>query len=359
MSHPYKDLPDYAFWRRSVVECNEVNPAVSPSFSLRPHEKVATAGSCFAQHIARHLKKRGFSYYIAEPAHPIMSEDVARTFNYGTFSCRYGNVYTSLQLKQLIERVYGEFVPHESAWQLETGLWVDPFRPQIQPRGFISVDELERDRSQHFASVRHMLSSMDVFIFTLGLTECWVSRSDGSVFPICPGVSGGKFDHEAYRFQNLTVREIVTDMSWVIDRLRAIRPGLKILLTVSPVPLMATAAGGRHVLSATTYSKSVLRVAAEELCEAQDMVDYFPSYEIITGPNARGSYFASDLRSVTENGVDHVMRAFIRSYTDQKADAEMVNVSTQREDDHVEKMEAIIQTNCDEQALDPLVLRTL
>ena len=61
------------------------------------------------------------------------------------------------------------------------------------------------------------------------------------------------------------------------------------ILTVSPVPLVATAAG-KHVLVATTYSKSVLRVACEEVCQKAADVMYFPSYEIITGNYNRGSY---------------------------------------------------------------------
>ena len=40
-------------------------------------------------------------------------------------------------------------------------------------------------------------------------------------------------------------------------------PKARLVLTVSPVPLAATASGS-HVLPATIYSKSVLRAAAQE-----------------------------------------------------------------------------------------------
>nr|WP_256375899.1 GSCFA domain-containing protein [Caulobacter sp. S45] len=39
-------------------------------------------------------------------------------------------------------------------------------------------------------------------------------------------------------------------------------------------------------------------------------VAYFPSYEVVTSPTARGAYFRDDLRSVTQTGVDHVMHLF-------------------------------------------------
>ena len=71
------------------------------------------------------------------------------------------------------------------------------------------------------------------------------------------------------------------------------------------------------MLVATSYSKAVLRVACEIVSSARDNVAYFPSYEIVTGPFARGSYFAEDLRSVTEEGVSHVMRMFFKYLADQ------------------------------------------
>jgi hypothetical protein len=68
------------------------------------------------------------------------------------------------------------------------------------------------------------------------------------------------------------------------------------------------------VLAATTYSKSVLRVAAQMMTDTYDFVDYFPSYEIITAAFSRGAYFAEDLREIEEIGVAHAMRTFFRHY---------------------------------------------
>jgi hypothetical protein len=59
-------------------------------------------------------------------------------------------------------------------------------------------------------------------------------------------------------------------------------------------------------------SKSVLRVAAEEVANSNPAVTYFPSYEIVMA--SQGRYFEENLRSVNEAGVDHVMRVFFRRY---------------------------------------------
>jgi GSCFA family len=57
-----------------------------------------------------------------------------------------------------------------------------------------------------------------------------------------------------------------------------------------------------------------LRVACEKIVKSCKNVAYFPSYEIVTGGFGKTSYFAEDCRSVTEEGVAHVMRVFMRHH---------------------------------------------
>lgn len=284
-NHPYKSFAGKAFWSRAVagIPSDEIDPVGIFDLCLTPEMRVATAGSCFAQHIARHLQASGFHYYVAEPGHPLISEKVRKQNNYGIFSARYGNIYTARQLLQLIRRAYGRFVPQEDAWVEGNGIVRDPFRPTSQPGGYISLQEMHIDRQQHFTAVREMFENLDVFVFTLGLTECWRCSADGAVLPLCPGVEGGTFDETLYEFYNQSANDVIADLSEFFDELRAVNAKAQIILTVSPVPLAATASTGGHVLSATTYSKSVLRVAAEVVTKRFAEIHYFPSYEIITG----------------------------------------------------------------------------
>ena len=162
--------------------------------------------------------------------------------------------------------------------------------------------------------MRSVFETLDVFVFTFGLTECWASRIDGAVYPMCPGVGrGGRFDPAKHLFLNLTVDEVVSDMRAFLVRLRELNPHTsRVIFTVSPVPLAATAEQ-KHVMPATTYSEVVfLHVAAEMLCREHADTHYFPSYEIITSASSRGRYFAANCRDVTEEGVDHVMRLFFQ-----------------------------------------------
>lgn len=354
MKHPYKSLPEKSFWRKSVAnkDVSAVEPVCDFGLTITKDCKVATAGSCFAQHIARHMSNSGFNYLVSEPGNPLLSDTIRKEQNYGLFSARYGNIYTARQLLQLFRRAFGLLEPVESYWEHEDGSFRDPFRPTTQVGGYPTVDELLEDRKLHLSKVREMFSEVDVFVFTLGLTECWRRKDDGVVFPICPGVEGGTFDPEVYEFYNQSVFDIISDLKEFIGLLRLKNPSVKVLFTVSPVPLMATAEQGQHVLTATTYSKSVLRVAADEVVRQSNDVFYFPSYEIITGNFNRGSYYGDDLRSVVEDGVNHVMRVFFNNVTDRDSAKLAKKTPTVSKELPEQTTKSIIDVECDEELLD-------
>ncbi|MHB1058741.1 MAG: GSCFA domain-containing protein [Rhodanobacter sp.] len=347
MNHPYKNIPDAQRWSRAMAHraSADIDPVTPPPFRIGADTRVVTAGSCFAQHVARHLREQGHACFETEPAHPLLPDEVAAAFNYGIYAARYGNIYTARQLLQLWRRATGAFEPADDMWKGAKG-WFDPFRPTIQPDGFASPREYREDRRQHFAAVRRAFTDMDVFVFTLGLTECWASREDGAVYPLCPGVAAGEFDAGKHRLLNFSVDEVAADLSAFIGELRQVNPHLRVILTVSPVPLAATAEP-QHVLTATTYSKAALRVAAEQACKLPD-VYYFPSYEIV---NAAGlGYFSGDRRSVSEQGVRHVMSLFFRHLMEQPVAGPPVSPSR---DDFLQQTWAVMDTLCDEQRLDP------
>lgn len=314
-AHPYAALPARQFWKSGVQQLHaaELDPVGRAAFEITADARVATAGSCFAQHIAQRLRQRGIAPLQTECAPPTLGAAAARQANYGIYSARYGNIYTARQLWQLWQRAQGQYTPLAEGWLRADGRLADPFRPEIEPSGFADSAALDASRAQHLAAVREMFATLDVFVFTLGLTEAWRRKADGAVLPLAPGVAAGAMDADQYEWVNFTAAEVVADLEAFVTALAAHNPRARVLFTVSPVPLAATY-DDRHVLTATTYSKSVLRVAAEEVVRRHAQCTYFPAYEIITGHYNRGAYYDSDLRSVNAAGVDHVMRLFFAHY---------------------------------------------
>jgi hypothetical protein len=108
-----------------------------------------------------------------------------------------------------------------------------------------------------------------------------------------------------------------------------------------------------HVLVATTYSKSVLRVAAGEVAASLAGVTYFPAYELVTGPQAPGDYYAEDKRDVTPEGVAAVMNALIANSQVPMGAGPVAGRSEQSEPARVASIETelsrrIAEAECDE-----------
>ncbi len=309
LRNPYSDRPAHTFWSKAVAR-----PAprdVRPGADLKPvitrETRVATAGSCFAQHVARAMVSDGLNYHVAEPAPEGMDPQQAQARGYGLFSARFGNIYSTRQLLQLIRRAYGRFTPVETAWKVETG-YVDPFRPNIG-EVFADAKAVQDARAAHLARVREMFETLDVFVFTLGLSEGWYDRRDGAAYPVAPGAVTEVGDPANFEFRNHGFGDIRRDLVAFLGELSGVNPGARVILTVSPVPLIATYTR-QDALSATTWSKSVLRAVAGDVAATFGAVQYFPSYEIITGAFSRGGYFGEDLRTIRAQGIAHVMEVF-------------------------------------------------
>lgn len=312
--HPYSDLPIRNFWKKFVSESPwaELNLYDLPKFKINENAKIATAGSCFAQHISRYLSHAGIDTYIVEKAHPIIIEFEGDAESYNLFSARYGNIYTARQFHELYKQAFG-IIPIIEDFHAHNDRYFDLLRPNVEKKGFNSIQEARADRAYHLLNVKKMFQTSDVLIFTLGLTESWCNSEFSYTYPSCPGTVKGEFNSDLHIFHNFSHFEICTDLEQLIIGLTEFNPSLKIILTVSPIPLVATNTS-ENVLIASSYSKSVLRAAAGEISSKYDHVSYFPSYEIINHPASFGQYLSSDLREVTERGVKHVMSCFMKNF---------------------------------------------
>jgi hypothetical protein len=343
--HPYLHLPDRSFWSRSVSAGWNARCLISPCAPvLRATDRIMSAGSCFAANIIESLKKAGYAYIQTE----FIDETYADRFGYSRYSAAYGNIYTPRHLLQLIQRVRGSFKPAEDRWY-SNGAVIDPFRPGLSNPAQTD-EEFDVLTAAHLARTREAIAMADVFILTLGLTEAWISSIDGAVFPACPGTVAGAFDSQHHQFKNFDVGEIVQDLGEIIDQLRAFNSQMRVVLTVSPVPLVATATDA-HVVCATTYSKSVLRVACEEVGRSIPRVTYFPAYEIIVGPHAE-NYFEEDRRSVKRAGIEAVVDVlFANSVLPSAADSPSPRGDSDS-GNSVELSHKLVSLECEEMMMD-------
>ncbi len=309
--HPYAKQPTSAFWRnvRAVGEPEGAARIWLPKFPITPDQKIATYGSCFAQHIGPALADAGYCWLQAEPAPDGLGPAAAREFGYDRFSSRTGNIYTTSMLHRwaAIACEGGDW-PTE-IWQHD-GQMIDPFRPAMAPGGFADAGELRRSRRITQKAFRRSVAEADVLIFTLGLTERWINHQNGCEYPLCPGTKFGQFLPQSHRFETMDHAQVLHHLSAALAIMRRQNPALQFLLTVSPVPLAATASD-HHVLVANEMSKSVLRAVAGQLAAKAGDVDYFPSYELIRSPVFAPDTYGPDWREIRPKAVTRVIDTFL------------------------------------------------
>ena len=310
MTHPYETLPEDRFWRTAVAERDamEITGLWKPKHFIARRTRIVTAGSCFAQHFSKALVARRYRWLDYEPGPAGLTPEQRKDYHYGTFSFRTGNIYTPKMLNQWLIWALTDAKPPDEVWEKD-GRFYDPFRPGVEPGGFVSPEELYASRRDTLRAVAEAVRGSHVFVFTMGLTEAWQDKATGVEYAVCPGTVAGAFDPDRHVFVNHGFAALFREMTVALRLMFRANRRLLVLLTVSPVPLTATASG-QHVLTATSHSKSLLRAVASELVATQPRVDYFPSYEIITHPAYKGRFFAPNLRSVLPVGVDHVMAQF-------------------------------------------------
>ncbi len=338
MPSPYDGLPPTAYWKFAVADRAPLDPGALyvPRFAITRRQRIVTAGSCFAQAIGRALKQCGFRIIDAEPLPDVVPDALAQDHGYRLYSARYGNIYTAAQLLQLYDEACGRLSPADPVWQ-KAGRFYDAQRPGLDPDGLPSPEDVLRHRAHHLTRVKEAFESADLFVFTFGLTEAWVHRTSGTVYPTAPGTIAGTYDPDTYAFKNFDVIEVLDAFRSFVKRLRRVNRRVRFLITVSPVPLTATASG-QHVEVATAYSKAVLRAACGRLYAEDDRIDYFPSYELITSTNNRGVYFEANKRSVTASGVAQAMKLFLDAHK-----IEALAPTTAEDDDDLRCEEALLE----------------
>lgn len=126
-----------------------------------------------------------------------------------------------------------------------------------------------------------LFDETDVFILTFGLSEIWYDAQTNNVF--WRTVPKEAYDPERHLFRVSTVEENRDNIDAIYKLIRKHRPDAKIIMTLSPIPLIATFRDTSCITS-NSVSKAVLRVALDEVMREhkdEGYLHYWPSYELI------------------------------------------------------------------------------
>ncbi|MBV8976520.1 MAG: GSCFA domain-containing protein [Alphaproteobacteria bacterium] len=285
---------------------NRVEPIALPSFDvpfkLESGEPIFTVGSCFARNVEAELAARGFQI----PARALFRKpefvnlDPGIINNYGTPS-----IYNEFAW------AFGEreFVAEHHVLEVMPGKFADQHvSPSLRPE---PRDVILARRAAITQSYRTATSCRTV-IMTLGLSEVWFDTLSGYYLNVSPRPSTLKAHPGRYELHVLSFEEAYGFLKNALLLLQRHGPKeLRVLLTVSPVPLQVTQRPV-DVMVANTYSKSVLRTAAETAVAELPFVSYYPSYE---------SVILSDRKMAWLDDMIHVTETIVRTNVRRMVDA--------------------------------------
>ena len=309
----YKDGADsidvtgnYAFQR---LRRTWFTPAVNPKFKLHRDDKVYAIGSCFARGLENALARRKFTVESAAAEfarlQPVNKDVTGLGFTnkYNTFS-----ILNELHWALDSDAVF----PVESIVQVNENTWYDP---HTNPTLKLSTLEETLERRALMQTVTKRIADCRVVIVTLGLVEVWRDIQADVYINRTPLLSLLKTQADRYEFHLTSFTQNWANLEAIHALLsRHGHPDVRIVVTVSPVPLLNTFST-MDIVIANTYAKSLLRTAAQQWAAAHDNVDYFPSYEIVLNSD-RAATWEPDLRHVKGAGAQHIMKLFVQSYLD-------------------------------------------
>lgn len=237
------------------------------------HSRILSLGSCFAEEVASRLQREGIA----------------------TLSSPMGVLFNPLSIERCVWRISrcervceGELHQRGDVWFCyDTHGDFDRVGKESALWGINSAIE----------DAYEWLQETDTVILTLG--TAWVYEREGEVVANCHKMPAREFVR-----RRLSVEEVAGSLRRTVEMLAPKR----VILTVSPV---------RHVadgLEGNSLSKATLRLAAEEVAESNERVEYFPSYEILVDDLRDYRYYADDMVHPSRVAVEYVWERFKEAY---------------------------------------------
>ena len=153
------------------------------------------------------------------------------------------------------------------------------------------------------------LKEAQLLTVTLGTAIVYRLKATGEVVANCHKVPQHEFERKM-----ASVDDMVKELDGMLTRLHTFNPGLRIILTVSPI---------RHIadgLDVNSLSKASLRVAIHEvLGKHREYCDYFPSYEIMLDDLRDYRFYSSDMVHPSDVAVEYIWQAFQATYLDDRS----------------------------------------
>ena len=258
------------------------NPKISP-FKIKHQDELVLIGSCFSDEIGNKLKDLRFNS-ISNPAgtlfsplaiHNLLSESIQPKHNLSNFTIKRGEIFCN--------------------YHFHSDIHADNEKTLNEKIALLGRSILER------------IKQAKVLFLTFGSSWVYKHKQLNAYVANCHKQNSNSFEKEI-----LNVSEISKRFLELIPEIHKLNPEIRIVFTVSPVKHL------RDGVEENFLSKSVLRLAIDEIIKDSKNTSYFPAYELITDDLRDYRFYKEDLAHPNELAVNYVWEKFSQTYFDEK-----------------------------------------
>ncbi|NOY38055.1 MAG: GSCFA domain-containing protein [Chlorobi bacterium] len=215
----------------------------------------------------------------------------------------FGIMYNPLSVGRTLERILEgtPFTPDELGNQ--NGMWFS-FMHDTSFSGPEREKVLENINDQLKQGAAFLKKTRLLFL-TFGTARVYEWLEDDRVVSNCHKLPARMFRHRL-----LHPEEIITHYEKLLAGLYAMKPGLQVIFTVSPIRHWKDGAVGNQV------SKSVLFVAIHELLSRFPEAGYFPAYEMVMDDLRDYRFYAEDMLHLRDEAVNYIREKFVKALMD-------------------------------------------
>lgn len=234
--------------------------AEKPPFQISYNDTLISIGSCFSENIGKYFRQYKFNININPFGQQYNPHSIASA------------IYRLLSAKLYEEN---ELVHHDELYHS-----YDHHGSYSKSTVQETLDYINGNLQQ----ASQQLKTASVLFLTFGTSHVFRLKDNQQIVSNCHKLSGNYFTREL-----LKPAEITETMQRAFNELWKVNPGIKIVLTISPVRYFAFGVHENNV------SKAYLFTALQQLQEQNPGMYYFPAYEMVMDDLRDYRFFAEDM----------------------------------------------------------------
>lgn len=252
------------------------------SFRLTPSSHIVMLGSCFAEYIG---------------------EKIAESLPEGAASVNpYGVLYNPESIRRALQELFLEQAPNDEQFCFKgrSGLW-----HHWMFSGVVSADSQEACLSavaERREAVKAVCEKADVLLVTFSSDHVYRLRSGtlaGLTVANCHKEPAALFEETV-----LDVEQEFCEWDALLKRLAVLRPGLKVVFTLSPYRYL------KYGLMESQLGKARLLYLIGKLQVQNSNALYFPAYEIVVDELRDYRFYDRDMLHPSAQAVDYIWERF-------------------------------------------------